>query len=109
MTLAGKGMRYNRELMRALEIRNLLTCSKLAARMALERRESRGLHLREDCPYIDNENWQMRQLAYLADGEDQLIRKPPVVTRVPPRKPEKVDYERFILEEDLGMKNMEET
>jgi len=51
----------------------------------------------------------MRQLAYLADGEDQLIRKPPVVTRVPPRKPEKVDYERFILEEDLGMKNMEET
>ncbi len=109
VTLAGKGMRYNRELMRALEIRNLLTCSKLAARMALERRESRGLHLREDCPYIDNENWQMRQLAYLADGEDQLIRKPPVVTRVPPRKPEKVDYERFILEEDLGMKNMEET
>lgn len=109
VTLVGKSTHYNRELMRALEVRNLLTCSRLAARMALERRESRGLHLREDCPFIDNEAWQVRQLAQLAGGRDMLTRKTPVVTRVPLRRAEKIDYERFILEEDLGMKNMEET
>ena len=108
LSLAGKSMRYNRELMAALSLRNLLTCSKLAAKMAMERKESRGLHLREDYPYIDNAEWQVRQLAQLTDGTDRIWKKEPVVTRIPARKAEKVDYETFILEEDLGMKNMEE-
>ena len=89
--------------------RNLLACSRVAAKMALERRESRGLHLRDDYSYIDNENWQVRQLAELVNGEDKLSKKVPVVTRIPLRKAEKIDYESFILEEDLGMKNMEES
>ena len=66
-------------------------------------------HLRDDYSYIDNENWQVRQLAELINGEDKLSKKAPVVTKIPLRKAEKIDYESFILEEDLGMKNMEET
>lgn len=109
ISLRGKSLRYNRELMQALAARNLLACSRVAAKMALERRESRGLHLRDDYSYIDNENWQVRQLAELVNGEDKLSKKVPVVTRIPLRKAEKIDYESFILEEDLGMKNMEES
>ena len=107
LTLAGKSLLYNRELLGALALRNQLACSRVAVKMALERKESRGLHLREDYPWIDNEAWQVRQLVQLVDGTDRLSKKAPVVTRVPLRKPEKVDYEAFILEEDLGMKNME--
>lgn len=109
LTLRSKSPRYNRELMQALAARNLLICSRVAAKMALERKESRGLHLRDDYSYIDNENWQVRQLAELINGEDKLSKKAPVVTKIPLRKAEKIDYESFILEEDLGMKNMEET
>ena len=86
---AAKSLRYNRELMQALAARNLLACSRVAAKMALERRESRGLHLRDDYSYIDNENWQVRQLAELVNGEDKLSKKVPVVTRIPLRKAEK--------------------
>ena len=50
----------------------------------------------------------MRLVSRLEDGEDLLEKEVPVVTRIPLRKPEKVDYETFILTEDLGMKNMED-
>ena len=107
ITISSKGLLYNRELLEALQLRNLLTCSRVAAKMALERRESRGVHLREDYPMIDNENWQVRLTAEWKDG-DQLAKEAPVVTRIPLRPPEKVDYSTFVLTEDLGMKNMED-
>lgn len=108
VTVAHKGLVYNLELLEALQLKNLLTCSVVATKMALMRKESRGLHLREDYPFIDNENWQVRLVSRLEDGEDLLEKEVPVVTRIPFRKPEKVDYETFILTEDLGMKNMED-
>ncbi|HIR44207.1 MAG TPA: FAD-binding protein [Candidatus Ventrisoma faecale] len=108
VTVAHKGLVYNLELLEALQLKNLLTCSVVATKMALMRKESRGLHLREDYPFIDNENWQVRLVSRLEDGEDLLEKEVPVVTRIPLRKPEKVDYETFILTEDLGMKNMED-
>lgn len=109
ITLKSKSLNYNRELMQALAARNLTDCSRVAAKMALARKESRGLHLRDDYSFIDNENWQVRQLSELVNGEDKLTKKQPVITKIPARAPEKIDYESFILEEDLGMKNMEET
>lgn len=106
--ISDKGLLYNLALLDVLQIKNLLTCSRVAAKMALARKESRGLHLREDYPFIDNENWQVRQTAELKNGADCLGTEVPVVTKMPLRAPEKVDYETFILTEDLGMKNMEE-
>lgn len=106
--IADKGLLYNLALLDVIQIKNLLTCSKVAAKMALARKESRGLHLREDYPFIDNENWQVRQVAELRCGHDRLSTESPVVTKMPLREPAKVDYETFILTEDLGMKNMEE-
>ncbi len=108
LTVAGKGLLYNREVLEALQLKNLLTCSRISAKMALERRESRGLHLREDYPMIDNENWQVRLVAERKNGEDHLEKEAPTVTKIPLRKPEKIDYSTFVLTEDLGMKNMED-
>ncbi len=108
LTVAGKGLLYNREILEALQLKNLLTCSRISAKMALERRESRGLHLREDYPMIDNENWQVRLVAERRNGEDHLEKEVPAVTKIPLRKPEKIDYSTFVLTEDLGMKNMED-
>ncbi len=41
----------------AIEASNMVTCGELFLRAAITRRESRGSHLREDCPEIDNVDW----------------------------------------------------
>ncbi|MFX0195185.1 MAG: FAD-binding protein [Candidatus Hodarchaeota archaeon] len=46
-----------KELLRALEIRNLLDLGQVVTTAALLRRESRGSHYREDYPYRDDKNW----------------------------------------------------
>ena len=106
--IADKTLVYNRELIRMLQAENTLLCSRVAAGTARMRKESRGLHLREDYSYIDNEHWQKRIISHLDGGKDVLETRTPIVTRVPLRPEKKVDYETFILEEDLGMANMEE-
>ncbi|MEM7473378.1 MAG: L-aspartate oxidase [Planctomycetota bacterium] len=45
------------------ELQNLLTVSHLMAAGALEREESRGVHMRTDFPGTDNSNWR-QHLAY---------------------------------------------
>lgn len=108
LTVADTGLLYNRDLMEALQLQNLLVCSRVATRMALERRESRGLHLREDYPMIDNVDWQVRLVSHLEKGQDCLEKEVPIVTKIPLRPAERVDYSTFVLTEDLGMKNMED-
>jgi succinate dehydrogenase/fumarate reductase flavoprotein subunit len=54
-----------------LEAANMVRCGELFLRAALERRESRGSHLREDYPAIDNENWL--KWIILREGEDRRI------------------------------------
>lgn len=103
-----KSLLYNRELLKVLQAENQLLCTRAAINMAKMRKESRGLHLREDYPYIDNKNWQVRIMSRLENGEDVLTTRKPVVTKIPLRPATRVDYEKFILEEDLGMANMEE-
>ena len=45
------------------ELQNLLTVAKVVIAAALEREETRGVHLRTDFPQTDNEHWQ-RRLAF---------------------------------------------
>jgi L-aspartate oxidase len=52
------------------EAQNMLTTAWLMARGALERRESRGVHFREDFPQTDNEHWRRHILrSRMADSE----------------------------------------
>jgi succinate dehydrogenase/fumarate reductase flavoprotein subunit len=46
-----------RELRRFLELRNMLTVSKIVCHSALLRKESRGSHYRSDFPDEDNHHW----------------------------------------------------
>ena len=48
----------NRDLVGALELRNLVQVGEIIARVALYRTESRGSHYREDYPQQDDEQWQ---------------------------------------------------
>ena len=68
---------YNPGWHAALDLRNLLTVAEAIARAALERRESRGGHFREDYPTKDPQygtfNISVRKGA---DGQMELIREP---------------------------------
>jgi succinate dehydrogenase flavoprotein subunit len=61
----------------ALDLRNLLTVSEAIARSAIERRESRGGHFREDYPAQDK-SWSTVnvQVTRAADGRMTVRRVP---------------------------------
>ena len=108
ISITAKGLLYNRELLEALQLRNLLTCSTVSAKMALMRKESRGVHLREDYPLIDNVDWQVRLVSEQKCDNDNLSMVLPVVTKIPMKKAERIYYGTYVMTEDLGMKNQED-
>ena len=61
----------------ALELRNLLTVSEAVARSALERKESRGAHFRDDHPGKDGGSGKMNVVVRRGpDGTMQVARRP---------------------------------
>jgi succinate dehydrogenase / fumarate reductase flavoprotein subunit len=68
---------YNAGWHTALDLHNLLTVSEIVTRAALERKESRGAHFRDDYPSKDEEAGKFNILARKgADGAVQLTREP---------------------------------
>jgi succinate dehydrogenase / fumarate reductase flavoprotein subunit len=68
---------YNPGWHTALDLDNLLTVSEAVTRAAIERRESRGGHFRDDCPEKDPVYGRFNILVRKgADGEMQLVREP---------------------------------
>ncbi|MGI6685462.1 MAG: FAD-dependent oxidoreductase [Bacillota bacterium] len=65
------------ELREAHEAKNMILVSKMIAKSALTRNESRGLHQRLDFPNEDNKNW-LKNLLLKADkdGQMQLYTRP---------------------------------
>jgi succinate dehydrogenase / fumarate reductase flavoprotein subunit len=75
------GVRGNREYNpgwhTALDLTNLLTISEAITRSALERKESRGAHFREDCPNKDAASGKVNVLVWRGpDGAMQVRREP---------------------------------
>jgi len=62
------GRAFNTDLLDLLELGNLLDLALVTAESALNRRESRGAHAREDCPERDDEHWLRHTLCRL-DGD----------------------------------------
>jgi succinate dehydrogenase / fumarate reductase flavoprotein subunit len=84
-----KGQRYNTELLEAIELGFLLDLAEVLVVGALERKESRGGHAREDYQARDDVNFMRHTMAYRhvdASGQAsvRLDYKPVVVTRYQP-------------------------
>jgi succinate dehydrogenase/fumarate reductase flavoprotein subunit len=58
-----------RELRRFLELRSMLTVSKIVCHSALLRKESRGSHYRSDFPDEDNHHWLKNIIARKVNGD----------------------------------------
>ena len=80
------GRIFNTELLNAWELGNLLEVSEVVAACALNRRESRGGHSREDYPERDDQEWMKHTLAWKKDGRIEIDYKPVVVTKYQPKK-----------------------
>jgi succinate dehydrogenase / fumarate reductase flavoprotein subunit len=84
-----KGKRFNTDLLEAVELGFLLDLAEVLVVGALNRKESRGGHAREDYQDRDDENYMKHTMAYREPKEDgsydiRLDWKPVVVTRYQP-------------------------
>jgi succinate dehydrogenase / fumarate reductase flavoprotein subunit len=80
------GKIFNTELLNAWEMGNLLDMAEVITVSALNRKESRGGHAREDYPERDDQNWLKHTLIWKEDGKLKLGYKPVVMTRFEPKK-----------------------
>jgi len=91
VSIQDKGSRYNTDLLEAVELGFLLDLAEVTVTGALERKESRGGHAREDYPTRDDVNFLRHTMAYRETGSDgepyvRLDYKPVVITRYQPQE-----------------------
>ncbi|MEO8358048.1 MAG: FAD-dependent oxidoreductase [Chloroflexota bacterium] len=79
------GRIFNTELLNAWELGNMLEIAEVVAECALNRKESRGGHSREDYPERDDTNWLKHTLACKQDGKLTIEYKPVVITKYQPK------------------------
>ncbi|MBW2138859.1 MAG: FAD-binding protein [Deltaproteobacteria bacterium] len=72
-----KGLTMNQELIQRWELENLLSLAMVTAAGALERRESRGAHFREDHPER-SDDFNHHTLAYMRDFDQVKLGKRPI-------------------------------
>lgn len=64
VSVSDPSVRYNSELIEAMELGFMLDCAEAATASALNRKESRGAHDREDYTERDDANWLKHTMAY---------------------------------------------
>lgn len=81
---------YNKGLVEALEAINMTELSKMIARAALMREESRKSHYRTDFPNLDNRKW-LKNIVIKREREQMTFTAvPPIITRMKPSEAEGV-------------------
>jgi succinate dehydrogenase/fumarate reductase flavoprotein subunit len=75
----------------AIEASNMAACGELFLRAAITRRESRGSHLREDCPEIDNVDW-LKWIILKGENGKIVVSKEDIPIDGYPMKPERRRY-----------------
>ena len=84
--VADTGRIFNTEMLNAWELGNLLDVAEVVAVSALNRKESRGGHSREDYPNRDDKNWLKHTLAWRRNGKLEIGYKPVVITKYQPKE-----------------------
>jgi succinate dehydrogenase / fumarate reductase flavoprotein subunit len=84
IAIMDKGQRYNTDLLEAVELGFLLELAEVLVLGALNRKESRGGHAREDYPNRDDANFMQHTMAYKTNQGINLDYKPVVITRYQP-------------------------
>ena len=77
LKISDSGMIWNSDLVETLEFDNLMAQALVSIHGALERKESRGGHAREDFPDRDDANWMKHTVAWLnEDGTSRFDFRP---------------------------------
>ncbi len=98
-------MRYNLDLIRLMQAKNLLTCTLAGVKAAEMRKESRGFHMRHDYRMVNNDQWAVRIVETLKDGRMEFTTKTPKVTRYPIPAGVDTNIPEYIIRHDLNFKN----
>ncbi len=77
---------FNMELLNTWELGNLLDLALITAKAALERKESRGAHAREDFTKRNDQQWMKHSFAWLKDDQVKLAYKPVKITHFEPQE-----------------------
>jgi succinate dehydrogenase/fumarate reductase flavoprotein subunit len=84
--LGGAGAADPRELVKLLELDNMVTTAEMVCRAALMRTESRGAHYRSDHPQEDNREWLRNIFIRRREGQMELTTRPVAFTEVSPQE-----------------------
>lgn len=76
---------FNTELVSYLELANLLEIAEVILKGAINRKESRGAHFRDDFPQRDDENWLKHTIARKRDGKVEISYEPVRITKFNPQ------------------------
>ncbi len=79
-----KGMRFNTDLLEAVELGFLLDLAEVLVVTAKERRESRGGHFREDYPERNDDKFMVHSMAYKKGSKIKIDWKPVTITNYQP-------------------------
>ncbi len=86
LTVTSKSRIYNKEWIDALELGNIVHLLEAAARSALFRTESRGVHYREDYAQTDNDQWLEESIVKMVKGNLEVVKRPATIAGLtPPR------------------------
>ncbi len=84
--LDDKGTLWNTEVIEALELQSLMTVGEVILASALNRKESRGAHCREDYTERDDQNFLKHTLAYHSAAGVDIAYIPVAITQFEPKE-----------------------
>jgi succinate dehydrogenase / fumarate reductase flavoprotein subunit len=84
--LDDKGKLWNTEIIEALELRNLIVVAKLILTSAINRKESRGAHSREDYPQRHDQQFLKHTLSYYSPMGIDIAYRPVAMTMFEPQE-----------------------